>query len=433
MAPILSVACIWLVSLVVLSWEKLESKLPKAVDPTFFDYLPDNYDVKNRPILFRDKEGICPFSEQVWLGLEAKNIDYVTVLVDAVDESSNEWSSPLRLQWPSGDIQRNALEILERLEQEYPADNGYNVPHYYPSLSKAVDSVRCNIVRFKGVFPRNSQPNLYAPYLIRQQSSATKKGDDSPTTGCTWIPESDHMVTLEETDEVLEEYFQGPFLCGAHLTAADIVWAPFLERYAAQLPLIYAGGDLTPRGSEYGTLKKWYEAMEELVPPYSCRVMGDTISWERLLQKGVETKQTPDVELLLSSSRGKKSIFPINRPKFNADAVWKAYASTRPHVAVSRELECVSFHVRNRDAILEQAAKVLTNMSQEELDQALREVLTTLLEGGSSSVTGLSGNARDITAFLDERLCVPRDMGVLPATTLRTLAAAAPKPRIASR
>jgi glutathione S-transferase len=417
MAPILSAGWILLVNLVVLSWEKLESKLSKAYEPNFFDTLPDNFDAKNRPILFRDKEGICPFSEQVWLGLEVKNVDYATVLVDR--DESNEWSSPLRLHWPNGDIQTNALEILERLEREYPADKGHN-PHYYPSLSKAVDSVRCNIVRFNGVFPRNTQPNLCAPFLIRQSA----KGD-VPTS---WVPESDHMVTLEETDEVLEEYFQGPFLCGARLTAADIVWAPFLERYAAQLPLVYAGEDLTPRGSEYETLKKWYEAMEEQVPPYVCRVMGDQVSWERLLQKEVEAKRTPDVELL--SSRGKA--IPTNRPKFNADAVWKAFASTRPHVAASRELECVSFYVRNRDAIIGQAVKALTNMSAEELDQALREVLTTLLEGGAS-VSSLSGNARDIAAFLDERLCVPRDMGVLPAATLRMLATAAPKPRIASR
>ncbi|CAB9517681.1 glutathione Stransferase [Seminavis robusta] len=419
MAPFVTAGWIWLASLVVPTWENLESKLPSTPAPVFFDFLPDDFSLENRPVLFRDKNGICPLSEQAWLGLEVKNIDYVTVLVDS-DESNDQWCSPLRLQWPNGDVQTDALEILERLEQEYPSSNGYT-PHYYPPLSKAVDSVRCNIVRFKGVFPRYIQPNVYAPYLIRHRN---------PTDAPSWVPESDHMVTLEETDEVMEEYYQGPFLCGAHITAADIVWAPFLERYAAQLPLVYDGDDLTPRSSEYETLKEWYEAMEEQVPSYACRVMGDKATWERLLQFGVQQGLTPPIDALLPS-RG--SAIPTNRRNFNADAVWKEYASTRPHVAESPTLECVSHYVRNRESIVTNAAQVLTNMSPEEIEQALREVLGALLEGGDDVVSKLSGNARELTSHLNEQLCVPRDMGVLPAAKLRTLAAAAPKPRIASR
>ena len=132
----------------------------------------------------------------------------------------------------------------------------------------------------------------------------------------------------------------------------------------------------------------------------------------------------------LLPSRGKA--IPTNRRSFNAKAVWSQYASTRPFAAASPELECVAFHVRNRDTIIAEATKVLTNMDQDEIEAALREVLAALLEEGGD-VTRLSGNARDLAGYLDERLCVPRDMGVLPAATLRTLAAAAPKPRIASR
>lgn len=437
MAPILAAVSGWIWLLVVPSWERLESKLPTAPAPTsFMNRLPEDASllVKDRPVLFRDKEAICPFSEQVWLALEVKNIDYVTVLVETTIRD-NSWSSPLRFQWPDGSSQTEALEILERIEKVYPGgtaaagDCTLNYgPNLYPSISKAVDSVRCNIVRFKGVFPRNTQDNPYAPYLIRQ-----KNPDD--VTDTSWVPESDHMVTLEETDEVLEEYFQGPFFCGNEITAADIVWAPFLERYAAQLPLIFEGDDddLTPRSSEYGTLKEWYEAVEERVPAYSCRVMGDKTTWERLFQKGVAQIATPPLEELLPS-RGNP--IPTNRRKFDADKTWAEYATstTRPYLAASRELECVAFYVRNRKSVIADAVTTLTNMDANEVDSALREILASLLEGGGADVVkSLSGNARDLLSYLDETLRVPRDMGLLPAATLRTLAAAAPKPRIASR
>ena len=73
-------------------------------------------------------------------------------------------------------------------------------------------------------------------------------------------------------------------------------------------------------------------------------------------------------------------------------------------------------------------------MNLEEIDSALREVLAALQEGEVKDiVSSLSGNARELASHLDEQLCVPRDMGALPAATLRTLAIAAPKPRITSR
>jgi len=425
MTPFLAVSgWLWLLTnLIVPSWEQLEAKLPKAPHPLCFaNSLPNDASQNQKIVLFRDKEAICPFSEQVWLALEVKNLDYVTVLVDTTIQE-NSWSSPLKVLWPDGSTQTNSLDILEKLEQEYPGeDTGKNGPNLYPTLSMAVDSVRCNIVRFQGVFPRNIQPNPYAPYLIRQKS---------PDERAIWVPESDHMVTLEETDEVLEEYYQGPFLCGKDITAADLIWAPFLERYAAQLPLIYEGDNLTPRSSEYESLKKWYEAMEEKVPAYSCRVMGDMATWQRLLQTGVEQGLTPKVDLLPPRSKA----IPTNRRKFDADAVWSQYISTRPHVAASPELECAAFYIRNRESVIDQASSKLTNMSVDEIEQALREILAALSasSSGENDVSGLSGNSRELASFLDSILSVPRDMGLLPAATLRNLVAAAPKPRIASR
>jgi glutathione S-transferase len=429
MAPILPLSSwLWLgiTSLVIPTWEKLESKLPSQ-EPLVFEEQPpsDLSSQVNMPVLYRDKAGLCPFAQRVWLGLEVKKAEYITVLVDSDittatadttrSANSNGWSSPLKIQWPDGSIQTDTKEILERLNQEYP-----NEVNFYPDISKAVDSVRCNIVRFDGVFPRNTQPNLYAPYLIRQLG-------DKPLQ---WVPESDHMVSLEETDEVMEEYFTGPFLCGNQITAADIVWAPFLDRYAAQLPMIYEGDPLTPRSSEYETLKEWYEAMESQIPCYACRVMGDKQSWQRVLQYGVEQQLVPNVDLL--PPRG--SADPLKRRKFNGDKVWEEYKRGKPYVCETSQLECIAFYVRNRERIISEATRSLANMNHDEIEQALLEVLGVVLENeDKDAISKMSGNARELATYLNEKLRVPRDMGALPASAMRTLTATAPKPRISSR
>jgi hypothetical protein len=79
--------------------------------------------------------------------------------------------------------------------------------------------------------------------------------------------------------------------------------------------------------------------------------------------------------------------------------------------------------------IIEKAGRKL-KMEADELDEALREVIGTLLDGGGSDGLKLSGNARDVAAFLDYQLRAPRDMGAIPAASLRTLVASAPQPRI---
>jgi glutathione S-transferase len=346
-------------------------------------------------VFYRDEEGLCPYSQQVWLALELKGVDYVTVLTSS-DETP-------KLQWPDGTVQTNSLEILERIEQMF-ADAP---PAMYKQISKAVDNVRCNIVRFKGVFPRNTLLTVHAPYLFRENKDL--------------VPVSDHMVTLEETDEVLDEYDDGPFLCGSFVSAADVVWAPFLERYAAQLPLVHSGEALLPRSRQYEALNEWYDAMEEQVPCYACRVAGDRATWAKVLTKAVENGDVPKVNLLPV----RELRIPTHRKSLDAKAVWEKYAKNKPWMSSTPEEECVAFIVRNREAIMADMTSV--SLSKDVKDSALREVIAALLEGDSSK---LSANARDVAVAIEDRIMVPRDMGVLPAATLRILVAASSKPQI---
>ena len=74
------------------------------------------------------------------------------------------------------------------------------------------------------------------------------------------VARRDFEATLEKTDALLGER-GGPFFAGENPTAPDVCWAPFLERYAAQLPLLHDG--LRPRDtSRYPNLSRWYDAME---------------------------------------------------------------------------------------------------------------------------------------------------------------------------
>ena len=74
------------------------------------------------------------------------------------------------------------------------------------------------------------------------------------------VARRDFEATLEKTDALLGER-GGPFFAGENPTAPDVCWAPFLERYAAQLPLLHDG--LRPRdATRYPNLSRWYDSME---------------------------------------------------------------------------------------------------------------------------------------------------------------------------
>ena len=140
-------------------------------------------------------------------------MNYITVLVskDDKEDSSTESTIP-RIVWPENDdSQKNndgdAIHLLEQIQIRYPN----NPPDLYPkALSAAVDAVRCNIVRLPGIMPRYSDSNFMslAPFLFREDGSLVKQ--------------ESHCVSLEEIEEMQEEYYLGKFLCGKEVTAADM-------------------------------------------------------------------------------------------------------------------------------------------------------------------------------------------------------------------
>ena len=108
--------------------------------------MPSDRKDTTKPTLYRDKDCICAASQSVWLALECKNIDYLTVLV-----SKDEDELIPRIVWPDDDgnseVQTSdAIKILEDIQKRYPD----TPPQFYPKLSAAVDAARCNIMRLPG-------------------------------------------------------------------------------------------------------------------------------------------------------------------------------------------------------------------------------------------------------------------------------------------
>ena len=225
------------------SWSSLSKTLPSASRevPTIIDAV--NHRQKRPPlsedtvVLYRERNGWCPYSERVWLGLETKNVAYETVLIDNTGGARPSWfgSTTPRIRWADGTDQGESIDILKELDERYPSE-----PPLFDEHSAAL------IGAFKDIFPRMTRPSSRAAFLFRSSGQP--------------VARRDFEATLEKTDALLGER-GGPFFAGKSPTAPDVCWAPFLERYAAQLPLLHDG--LRPRdATRYPRLSQWYDAME---------------------------------------------------------------------------------------------------------------------------------------------------------------------------
>ena len=217
----------------------LAARLPSAAPPHLIDsaLAPDKPALDGTLTLFRERHGWCPYSERVWLGLECKNVQYQTVLIDNTGGARPSWfgSTTPRIRWADGTDQGESIDILKALDERYPSE-----PPLFDEHSAAL------IGAFKDIFPRMTRPSSRAAFLFRSSGQP--------------VARRDFESTLEKTDALLGEC-GGPFFAGESPTAPDVCWAPFLERYAAQLPLLHDG--LRPRdATRYPNLSSWYDSME---------------------------------------------------------------------------------------------------------------------------------------------------------------------------
>ena len=233
------------------SWPDLEKRLPSSVAaaPAIFDAATVSAPCRQNRALPRSQRW-C-FAERAWLALELKRIDYATVLVDSdYSDTPCEPGSLPRVQWSDGTTHDGSqiIDILERLEVEQPQP-----PNLFPTVSTVTDIVRDSFGRFDALMPRYTKLSSLAPFVFVYKIQRTGKFMLEDALPGEIVPQDKYTVALEEIDELLGEYSYdendtqregeanryGPFIAGATITAADIYWAPFVERLAAFVPLIY--------------------------------------------------------------------------------------------------------------------------------------------------------------------------------------------------
>ena len=418
------------------TWDEIES----ALQPSFSEPRPSSIDSvldpsapsfsADRPTLFRERHGWCPYSERVWLALELKGIPYDTVRIDNTGGGRPAYfgGQTPQLRWPDGRTQGESMDIVRDLDEFYGDDPRYGPRLYPPGREGEVESM---VGAFRKTFPRQSRPSSRAAFLFGWDSEPLWK--------------SEFERVLSETNALLsspttESSDGGPFLCGSDLTAADIAWAPFLERYAAQLPCLH--DDLDPRDAErYPALRAWFDAMDG-VPAYACGVKGDGSSWRKVL--GMAGFGNTGVPPRVLTRMGEEEVrggggYALDPERAEVErGIWEEYSADRPYVANAAAAEAAAVIARNREAIMDDALKRLPRLEERTekgmptdgagLDVALRILAACLIDDGDRSVRDWDGcfltlDALALGLYLNERMCVPRDMGAMSAAAIKRLAA----------
>eukprot|EP00984_Skeletonema_dohrnii_P025458 scaffold14620_cov66-Skeletonema_dohrnii-CCMP3373.AAC.2 len=189
-------------------WQDLEHLMPpqggdKVIDSAL-DPAKPNYS-KDKPTLYRERHGWCPYSERSWLALEHLNVPYDTIRIDNTGpgrKPSYFSGQTPQMRWPEGNTQGESMDLVLEVNERFGGD-------LYPSAD-----VTATADKFRKIFPSKSRPSSRAAFLFGWSGEPLWK--------------SEFERVLSETDELLGST-DGPFFCGESFTAADIAWAPFLE------------------------------------------------------------------------------------------------------------------------------------------------------------------------------------------------------------
>lgn len=375
------------------SWEELSQLLPCPPPPP---------PLADAPVLLRrERHGWCVQSAQLWLALELKAIPYVCERVAASDAPC--------LVLPNGVVEHDSVAAIRALEVAYPT------PPLWPPAGVAAADVDASIAAFLAALPA-ARSSSRAAHLF------------SPHEGFAYdpLPEATFVASLDAIEAILRASPPGPFFTGGALSAADVVAAPILERYAAQLPLLHRG--LRARDAAWPCLEGWYDAMDS-VGAYACRVRGDAPSWRKVLSTapwwpaGWPPRGGPDER---GDPRGgalhltlEESVVAFGGGAVS-DALWGEYEREREWVAPTAAMEAAAAIVRNAPAILRDAvAQGVQDATQG--DEALRALVAMLLASPQSATPDAGVHVNAFAAYLDDRMCVPRDMGAPAAAAIRQL------------
>lgn len=179
---------------------------------------------------------------------------------------------------------------------------------------------------------------------------------------------------------------------------------------------------------KFPNICRWFESMEEL-PVYSSRVAGDSESWRKVLDMQGYGNAGVVPNLIKNEDN-------FNNPQnyFYSDReldVFRSYANDRAHIADHPGLEAAARVLRNKESLEKDMLRIHKGLSADDADNACRAVISALLLDNRANVDfNLEISLEELlnspltktgANYLAERICVPRDMGKLPAKAIYKL------------
>lgn len=148
----------------------------------------------------------------------------------------------------------------------------------------------------------------------------------------------------------------------------------------------------------------------------------------------------PDVVDRMDDLGVEESLPQTEVERVRNQALWEEYISTRPYLAKTPSAEAGRILMSNREAIVKDTLKRASTLegsglpleSEKGLDNAMLALATILIYGNEDDgqYDELETAAKEAThvkgvyamaKFLDERMCVPRDMGTMSANAIKRL------------
>jgi glutathione S-transferase len=331
-----------------------------------------------RVTLYRDHHAWCPYCQKVWLWLEERRIPYrvekVTMFCYGEKES---WYKRLV---PSGMLPALALDgrlvtesdrILEELERAFGSlGPGMDHPAVLPlrRLERQLFRAWCQWL----CVPHSSRGDAQAQQQFRQWAVAMEQA----------------LVAAG-----------GPFLLGAELGTADLVFVPYVERMNASLA--YYKGYLLRR--EHPAIDRWFRALEQRSTYRGTQSDFHTHCHDLPPQMG-GCYANGSAQQRLLATRIDSGPWPIVDPAMDDPETSEPPSTDSAAIALARVL-------RHRDPLLQR-----NPLGADGFDLPLRTALTVLIE--QQPLPPPAGSASGLR-HLRDRISVPRDMPLHAGRLLR--------------